>query len=115
MTAKRYDRNLLEKFIAGENRILQECADLLKRRIPLCDWPDEVRIAFLLALRTEEGREAYKAFCMARHLRINREFPGHSVPENPTSAQRRCSERIRSDLAGLVRLGSGRYLQRKDT
>ncbi len=111
---KKYDKDHLENLIVQENKILQECIDLLNHRIPLSDWPYEVRVAFLLAIqagvRTGEGREEYKAFSVARHLRIDRQFPGYEVPENPSSVQRRCSERIRADLPGLVKLGSGSYL-----
>lgn len=109
---KKYDHNHLEKFIIQENEILQKCVGLLNRRIPLSDWPHEVRVAFLLAIRLKgEGREAYKAFSTARHLRIGRQSPDYDVPENPSPVQRRCSERIRADLPGLVKLGSGSYLQ----
>ncbi|MDM8552982.1 hypothetical protein QUF72_23080 [Desulfobacterales bacterium HSG2] len=111
MKMKKYSRNDLENFIAHENEILEECVGLLNRRIPLSDWPDDVRVAFLLALQAEgEGREAYKAFSTARHLHIDRQSMGYNVLKNPTSAQRRCSERIRADLSGLVRLGAGSYL-----
>ncbi len=110
---KKYGKDHLENLIVQENEILRECIDLLSRRIPLSDWPCEVRVAFLLAIRTGEGREAYKAFSVARHLRINRQFPGYDVPENPSSVQRRCSERIRADLPGLVKLRAGSYLQNR--
>ena len=111
MTMNKYDRNHLENLIVQENEILYECVAMLNRKIPLHDWPCEVRAAFLLALGTDgEGREAHKAFIMARHLRIDRQFSDYDVPEKPTSLQRRCSERIRADLSGLVRLGAGSHL-----
>ncbi|RLC10697.1 MAG: hypothetical protein DRI57_20005 [Deltaproteobacteria bacterium] len=110
MTMNKYDRNHLENLIVQENEILYECVAMLNRKIPLHDWPCEVRAAFLLALRADgEDREAYKAFIMARHLRIGRQFPDYDVPA-PTSLQRRCSERIRADMSGLVRLGAGSHL-----
>lgn len=111
MKMKKHSRNDLENFIAHENEILEECVGLLNRRIPLSDWPYDVRVAFLLALQAEgEGGEAYKAFSTARHLRIDRQSLGYHVPKNSTAVQRRCSERIRADLSGLVKLGSGSYL-----
>ncbi len=106
-----YDRHQLEQLIVQEQTILQECVDLLKRRIPLSEWPRDVRVAFLLAIQSGEGKEACKAFSTARHLRIYRHFPDDDILENPTSVQRRCSERIRADLSRLVKLGAGSYLQ----
>jgi hypothetical protein len=109
---RQYDRHQLEQFIIQEHTILQECVDLLNRKIPFPEWPEDVRTAFLLALRTGEGREACKAFSTVRHLRLNKRFPDEDVPENPTPLQRRCAERLRADLAKLVKLGAGSYLQK---
>jgi predicted NACHT family NTPase len=109
---RQYDRHQLEQFISQEHTILQECVDLLDRRIPLSDWSKDVRVAFLLAIQSGEGKEAYKAFSTSRHLRINRQFFDYEAPDNPTAFQRRCSERIRADLSRLVRLGAGSYLQK---
>jgi hypothetical protein len=108
---KSYDRNDLETFIIHENKILEDCIDLINQRIPLADWPRDQRVAFLLAIQSGEGREGYKAFSLARHLRIGRRFDGYDVPINPSPLQRRRAERIRADLAGLIRLGAGGYLQ----
>jgi hypothetical protein len=108
---KTHKREDLERFIAQENRILEECVALINRRIPLPEWPRETRIAFLLALQPQREGETRKAFYMARHLRISGRFDQCDVPETPSALQRRCSERIRADLPGLIRLGAGRYLQ----
>ncbi len=108
---KTHEREDLESFIAHENKILEECVDLINRRIPLSEWPRETRIAFLLALQPRQDGETRKAFSMARHLRIDGRFDHYDVPETPSALQRRCSERIRADLPGLIRLGAGRYLQ----
>ncbi len=107
----KYNRQQLEQFIVHEQRILQECVDVLNHKTPLSEWPHDVRVAFLLAIREGEGKEAYKAFKIARHLRITRQFHADDVPQHPTPFQRRCSERIRADLAKLIQLGAGRYLQ----
>jgi hypothetical protein len=106
-----YDRQQLENFLVQEQVILRECVRLLKRQVPLEDWPADVRTAFLLAIEAGEGREAAKAFRTARHLRLARRLADWDVPERPTSLQRRCAERLRADLAKLVKLGAGRYLQ----
>ncbi len=106
-----YDRNDLETFIIHENKILEDCIDLINRRIPLADWPRHPRVAFLLAIQSGEKREAYKAFSLARHLRIGRRFDGYDVPGKPSPLQRRCAERIRADLPGLIRLGAGSHLK----
>ncbi len=110
-TMNKYDHHHLENLIVHENEILQECVGMLNRKIPLPDWPYDVRVAFLLSLQADgEGREAHKAFTTARHLCIDRKSLDYDVPENPTSLQRRGSERIRADLSGLVRLGAGSHL-----
>ena len=84
---------------------------LLNRKIALADWPEDVRTAFLLAIRAGgEGREAAKAFSTARHLRMNRRFSDDDIPSSPTPLQRRCAERLRADLSKLVKLGAGSYL-----
>lgn len=106
----KYDRHQLEQFIAQETTILQACVDLLNLRTPLADWPRDVRVAFLLAIQAGEGREARKAYMTARHLRIDGQLADDDASPNPTPLQRRCAERIRADLAHLVRLGAGRYL-----
>lgn len=108
---KTHKRRDLERFIVQENRILEECVDLINRRVPLSEWPPETRIAFLLALQPRQEGETRKAFSMARHLRIDGHFDGLDVPEAPSDLQCRCAERIRADLPGLIRLGAGRYLQ----
>ena len=108
----KYSRHQLEQFIVQENIVLRECVDLLERRIPLSDWSHDVRIAFLLAIQPGEGQEAYKAFNLVRHLRVNGLLYDEAIPHPPTSLQRRCAERIRADLSRLVRLGAGRYLHR---
>ena len=110
MTTK-YNRHQIEEFIVQEQTILQECVDLLNRRTPLADWPHEVRVAFLAAIWSEDGKEAYKAFSTARHLRLNKQFFDYAIPENLTPLQCRCAERIRANLTKLVRLGAGSYLQ----
>lgn len=108
---KTHKREDLERFIAQENRILEECVDLINRKIPLLEWPRETRIAFLLALQPQRAGETRKAFYMARHLRIGGRFDQWDVPETESALQRRCSERIRADLPGLVRLGAARYMK----
>ena len=87
---------------------VQTCA--LPIYVPLSEWPSGVKTAFLLALLTGEGREASKAFTLARHLRIQRESLDMDIPKNPPPLQRRCSERIRADLPKLVTLGAGTFL-----
>ena len=108
---KKYDRYQLEAFMVREQAILRACIDLLNRKIPLSEWPRDVRVAFLLAIQPGEGKEGYKAFSAARHLRIHRRFSNDEIPESPTVLQHRCAERLRADLSGLVKLGAGRYLQ----
>ncbi|GAK61468.1 hypothetical protein U27_01369 [Candidatus Vecturithrix granuli] len=106
-----YNRQQIEQFLVQEQTVLQECVNLLHRKIPLSDWPDNVRAAFLLALQAGEGREAYKAFSTARHLRLHRRFPDQYLPGKPTPLQRRCAERLRANLSKLVKLGAGSYLE----
>jgi len=110
MMISKYSRQELKQFITQENTILQECVSLLSRKAPLAEWSNDVRIAFLLAIQAGEGKEGYKAFTIARHLRIDREFSDADIPPRPTSFQCRCSERIRADLSHLVKLGAGSYL-----
>ena len=107
-----YSSHQLQQFIAQENTILQECVNLLSQKTPLSEWSRDVLTAFLLAIQPGEGRESYKAFIIARHLRIDTGLSDTDIPQNPTPFQRRCSERIRADLSRLVKLGAGSYLQR---
>ncbi len=107
----RLDITSVENRIIQEELLLKDCANLLERRVPLADWPREVRAAFLLALHVKgEGREAYKAHRTARHLRLDRESLPGPPDESPTALRRRCAERIRDDLPSLARLGAGSYL-----
>ena len=104
-------RQQVEENLIRERRILQQCVYLLKDKIPLSEWPYDVKVAFLLAIRTEgEGREAYKAFSASRHLRLRKRLPDDDIPKHPSPLQYRCSERIRADLSRLVKLGAGSYL-----
>ncbi len=106
-----YNQQQLEKRIIHEESVLADVVNLLKQRTPLADWPRDVREAFLLAFHVrEEGREAYKAYRTARHLRLDRKSIPKISEENPASLQRRCAERIRDDLPSLTRLGAGSYL-----
>lgn len=105
-------RHQLEALLRQEHLILQKCVDLLTRQVPLTEWEHDVKVAFLLALAAKEGKEAYKAFAMARHLRIHTTFPTTDLPDFPRPFQRRCAERIRADLSKLVKLGAGRHLNR---
>ncbi len=105
------NRKEIEALIAEENDILHKCANLIADSVPIDDWPDEVRIAFTMAIKKMgTSKEAYKAFRTARHLRIDREAFSYPVPKTSTSIQERRAERIRADLPRLVRLGAGKYL-----
>ncbi len=105
------DAKSLEDLILIENRVLNDCVNLLNKKVLLDEWPSEVRHAFLMALQVkEEGREAYKAFRTARHLGIDRHLLMDLGKERRISVQLRCAERIRSDLPRLLKFGAGRYI-----
>lgn len=108
---KHQDRSRIEALIGQEDAVLRECADLIKRRVPLKQWPRDTMVSFLLAIQLKgETREAYKAYRTARHLHLDRtRLP--LPPDNVDAIHRRCAERIRSDLPRLVRLGQGKFLQ----
>ena len=102
--------NDIEHLIEIERATLRKCVNLLQNRIPLADWPDDVRTAFLLAVRIKDEKgESYKAFRTARHLRLKIGNLPDSTKE-PTPEARRCAERIRADLVKLVKLGAAEYL-----
>lgn len=83
-----YKRRQVEQNLLRERKVLQECVYLLKHKIPISEWPCDVRVAFLLAIRQEGGgKEAYKAFSTSRHLRIRRPLSDADIPENPSPFQ----------------------------
>ena len=92
---------------SAETLILEECLELLRRKVPLEAWPAEVRNAFLAALDAKSGSppERQKARDLRRHLFSDRRLP--IAPEIDGSS---AAERVRADLIGLVPLGAGLHL-----
>jgi hypothetical protein len=92
---------------SAETLILEECLELLRRKVPLEAWPAEVRNAFLAALDAESGSppERQKARDLRRHLFRDRPLPMEPIIDRTTAA-----ERVRADLIALVPLGAGLHL-----
>jgi hypothetical protein len=95
--------------LAEDGRCLGQIVDLISSRCPWQDWPEQSRADVLSACdaRGLNPAERVKADALRWHLfrRHDVSQPGQEVP-----AAHRVVERVRSDLIGLVRLGSGRYL-----
>jgi len=104
--------NCIEYLIENENLILHQCAELINQKIQLANWPHDIKYSFFLALQ-EKGKssEAYKAHRTIRHLRLNRQLLTYFTPQDPSTLQRRCAERIRADLTRMVKFGAGSYLK----
>lgn len=104
------DHEALDQAVADEESVLADCADMLKRRVPLEEWSVESVAAFRLALVPNDctDLERQKAWYLARHLRV--EQTEISPPAAPSERIRRSAERIRADLLRLVPLAAGEYL-----
>lgn len=101
-------RRAVEARIARETEILGAVLRLLDRGVRWADWPPELLDLVREALDAgDDPVESAKARVLARHL-FRSEPPGrpariarHSAPKSALA------ERLRADLAGLVRLGAG--------
>ena len=104
----------VERAILEEESMLEQVACLLEGRSGLAEWPETVRIALALALEDPSMSlsESWKAVALRRHL-----FGPAGVvpaqiaaPREPSSADRRRAERLRSGLSALVRFRIATYL-----
>ena len=103
----------IARAIAAEERILAGCADLLRRKRPLAEWPPEERAALMGALADEACRnepEAYKARTLRAHLFRRLDV----MPGLAAHALNPAAEMVRADLIRLVPLGAGCYLLKNE-
>ncbi|KPA15079.1 hypothetical protein MHK_004713, partial [Candidatus Magnetomorum sp. HK-1] len=105
MMNEQYIKNI-EYLIDHENKILQQCAELINQRIQLANWPIDIKYSFFLALQGKgKNSESYKAYRTIRHLRIDKQLLKYENIQNPTALHFRCAERIRADLTRMVKFG----------
>ena len=90
----------------AETFILEQCLDLLHRRVPLEEWPPAPRNAFLGALHAESCPPPEQQKARELHHHLFRDRPVNLPPAAASGA----AERVRTDLIALVPLGAGLYL-----
>jgi hypothetical protein len=108
------ERGDVERGILDEEAMLDNVACLLESRSDVAVWPEDVRTALALALAdgSMSRSEGWKAVALRRHL-----FgPDGAVPAQiatrpqPSTIDRKRSERLRSGLSARVRYRVGTYL-----
>lgn len=104
-----FDRTAVEAAIMAEDTVLEQCLDGIDARVPVSEWPQAARDAFLGAIAEDQRgneRERAKARDLRQHL-----FRGRPGPApRPEFARLTTAERVRADLIGLVKPGAGTYL-----
>ena len=97
MMSGRSPRSIVERHLDEQAIVLSSVRMLIEDRVPLGEWPAEA-----------SSFEHMKARNLAKHL-FRRDVPAQNrlqiYGDRPELA-----DRVRADLAGLVRLGAGRYL-----
>jgi len=108
------DRADVETAILDEESMLDQVARLLEGRCQLAGWPEDVRMAFAVALDDDAmtRTESWKALTLHRHLfgptgMLAEQITG---PAEPSPAERMRAERLRSGLPAIVRYRAGSYL-----
>jgi hypothetical protein len=106
----------VEREILDDEKVLEQVAALLEGGAEVTTWPEDLRMALIVALHDPHmaRAEGWKAVTLRRHL-----FgPSDAIPESlamsrePSAIDRRRAERLRSGIPGCVRYRSGRYLIR---
>lgn len=102
----------VEEHLDEQAEMLSCIRILIEDKIPFAQWAASERSAFTAALQPPEEVsqfEAMKARNLARHL--FRQDIENRLPLAEEFDRFDLSDRIRADLAGLVRLGAGRHLK----
>jgi hypothetical protein len=102
-------RNTVEEHLDEQAEILSSVRTLIEERVPFDEWDPVERNSLLLALAPTDGNsfETMKASALSRHLfRTDIEVSSEAAD----GVRPDLAERIRADLAGLVRLGAGRHI-----
>lgn len=102
----------VEEHLDDQAEMLSSVRSLIEDKIPFAEWAASERAAFTAALQPPEEMsqfEKMKARNLARHL--FRQDIENRLPLAEEFDRFDLADRIRADLAGLVRLGSGRHLR----
>ena len=103
----------VEQSIRDQEATLDQVARLLEDTVVLKEWPDEPKIALILALAddTTSPGEGWKVVTLRRHLfGAAGVIPRLEDTRAPSLADRRRAERLRSDLPARVRFRAAAYL-----
>jgi hypothetical protein len=107
-------RSDVEQALLEDEAVLDQVASLLEAGSPLASWPEDLRVALVLALTdaTMSRTESWKAVTLRRHL-----FgPTDRIPDQITVQRalsprdRRRAERLRSGVPAVVRYRAGVHL-----
>ena len=112
MTSNDISREMVEQHLDEQAEMLSAIRNLIEDRVAFTEWSAWEQAALITALRPPEGAsefEAMKARNLARHL--FRDDIDQTVTFDPECVRPDLADRVRADLSGLVRLGSGRYLK----
>ncbi|NTF16969.1 hypothetical protein G6L37_00820 [Agrobacterium rubi] len=105
-------REEVERHLDDQAEILSAVRVLIEEKIPFEEWAEIERDAFVMALQPSDDASAFevmKAHNLYRHLFRQ---PVEPILLTPSGFDRPdLADRIRADLAGLIRLGAGRYLR----
>lgn len=102
----------VEEHLDEQAEMLSSIRSLIEDKIPFGRWAASEQAAFMAALQPPEEMsqfEEMKARNLARHL--FRQDIENRVPLPEEFDRFDLADRIRADLAGLVRLGAGRHLR----
>jgi hypothetical protein len=102
----------VEEHLDEQAEMLSSIRSLIEEKIPFAGWAASEQAAFTAALQPPEEVsqfEAMKARNLARHL--FRQDIENRLPLAEEFDRFDLADRIRADLAGLVRLGAGRHLK----
>lgn len=108
-TDRQARRNRAEERLDLQARMLGSVITLIETRVPWNEWPRDERSVLAGALRCDDKNnfEDAKARNLAWHL-FRGDAPDFDVERVPELCD--VEDRIRADLAGLVRLGSCRNI-----
>ncbi|MNU37252.1 hypothetical protein D3C71_259050 [compost metagenome] len=102
----------VEEHLDEQAEMLSSIRSLIEDKIPFAGWAASEQAAFTAALQPPEEMsqfEEMKARNLARHL--FRQDIENRLPLSEEFDRFDLADRIRADLAGLVRLGAGRHLR----
>jgi len=112
MTSNDISREMVEQHLDDQAEMLSAIRTLIEDRVAFTEWSAWEQAALIAALRPPEGAsefEVIKARNLARHL--FRDDIDQTVAFDPECMRPDLADRVRADLSGLVKLGSGTYLK----